>query len=97
MIYPNIRKEIFRATIQALFDGGIKNSPFDFWPREVILMNGIIIGVKIDLSLVHVLARKNLFEHRHQIPQHLALPGLPTHVHQKDIGLLWRDLVVNSK
>lgn len=61
MIYPNIRKEIFRAAIQALFDGGIKNSPFDFCPREVILMNGIIIGIKINLSLVHFLARKNLF------------------------------------
>ena len=97
MIYPNIRKEIFRAANQDMIDGWIKNSNIDFWTREVILVNGNIICVKINLSLVHVLARKNLFEHRHHIPQHLALPGLPTHIHQKDIGLLWRNLVVNSK
>ena len=29
MIYPYINKEIFRAAIQALLYGGIKNSPFD--------------------------------------------------------------------
>ena len=97
MIYPYINKEIFRAAIQALPYRGIKNSPFDLLSREFILMNGIIIRVKIYLRFVHLLTSKDFFEHRHHVPQHLALPGLTTDVHQKDIGLLRRNLIINSK
>lgn len=59
-------------------------------------MNGFIIGIEVDLRLIHLLPREDLLEDGDHVAYHLALPGLATDVHQEDKHLLRRDVVVDA-
>lgn len=57
-------------------------------------MNGFIIGIEIDLRLIHFLSREDFLKDCHHIAQHLVLPGLATDIHQEDKNLLRGDFIV---
>ena len=59
-------------------------------------MDGLIKGIEVDLSLIHFLVAEYFLEGGHHIADHLALPGLPTDVHQEDEHLFGWELRVNS-
>lgn len=75
----------------------IQDCPFNLRATEIVFMDGLIIGIEVDLSLVELLSGKNIFQYHNEIAEHFAVKGLLTHVHEKDHHIFRRSIVINAK
>lgn len=94
--YSDFSDEAIPSSCWIFLECGVENGPFYLNPAEVILMDGLIIGIEVDLGLIHFFIVQYFLQSSHHIADHLALPCLPTDIHKKDEHFFRWNLSIHS-
>lgn len=74
----------------------INNSAFYFVPREIILMNKLIIGEEENAQIIEFWPGKHFFHGGCNIKQHFAVVGVWTDINHENKGILVGHLTIKT-
>jgi hypothetical protein len=94
--YPHLPQKVVRRSGLRL-EGEVHHGALRLVASEIVLVDGVVVGVEVDERVVEVLPSQDVFEHADEVAEHAALGGLPRDVDEEDIGEFGRNCAVNTE